>query len=217
MKFTKEQAYKELVAKMTARGEKLALSERTINGQLDTLIQFIANDETELDDFIGKVLPSFQNLEGQYRKDNSDFIKQWEQDHPVVKPNANPEPKDNKDDDYTKKLEERLAALEAKNAEAEKKTRISNKKAELLSAMKSKGIKDEDWAKTFIAEINVTEDMDIEAKAESFLKIYNKSKASYDGGGTPRSADGKPQNYTSLFDDIKKDREAKFEKEKGMI
>lgn len=181
MKFTKDDAYKELVARMTARGEKLALSERTINGQLDTLIKFIANDETELDDFIGKVLPSFQNLEGQYRKDNSDFIKQWEKDHPA----QDPKPKDPSADDYTKKLEERLLALEKKNEEVEKNKRLSAKKAELKDLMKKKGIKDDNWSDTLLSEVAITEDMDIEAKADSYLKMYNQQKAVFEGGATP--------------------------------
>lgn len=181
MKFTKDDAYKELVARMTARGEKLALSERTINGQLDTLIKFIANDETELDDFIGKVLPSFQNLEGQYRKDNSDFIKQWEKDHPA----QDSKPTDPPADDYTKKLEERLLALEKKNEEVEKNKRLSAKKAELKDLMKKKGIKDDNWSDTLLSEVAITEDMDIEAKADSYLKMYNQQKAVFEGGATP--------------------------------
>ena len=44
MKFTKDEAYKELVAKMTAKGEKLNLSERSVNEQLETLISFISNE-----------------------------------------------------------------------------------------------------------------------------------------------------------------------------
>lgn len=181
MKFTKDDAYKELVARMTARGEKLALSERTINGQLDTLIKFIANDETELDDFIGKVLPSFQNLEGQYRKDNSDFIKQWEKDHPA----QDHKPTDPPADDYTKKLEERLLALEKKNEEVEKDKRLSAKKAELKDLMKKKGIKDDNWSDSLLSEVAITEDMDIEAKADSYLKMYNQQKAAFEGGATP--------------------------------
>lgn len=181
MKFTKDDAYKELVARMTARGEKLALSERTINGQLDTLIKFIANDETELDDFIGKVLPSFQNLEGQYRKDNSDFIKQWEKDHPA----QDSKPTDLPADDYTKKLEERLLALEKKNEEVEKNKRLSAKKAELKDLMKKKGIKDDNWSDSLLSEVAITEDMDIEAKADSYLQIYNQQKAAFEGGATP--------------------------------
>ena len=52
MKFTKDEAYKDLVAKMTAKGEKLNLSDRSINEQLETLMTLIANDETELNDLL---------------------------------------------------------------------------------------------------------------------------------------------------------------------
>ena len=52
MKFTKDEAYKELVVRMTAKGEKLNLSERSVNEQLETLISLIANEEMELTDFV---------------------------------------------------------------------------------------------------------------------------------------------------------------------
>ena len=57
MKFTKDEAYKELVARMTAKGEKLNLSERSINEQLENLISLVATDETEMSDFVEKILP----------------------------------------------------------------------------------------------------------------------------------------------------------------
>ena len=46
MKFTKEDANKELVRLMTEKGEKLNLSERSINEHLDNLMPLLANDET---------------------------------------------------------------------------------------------------------------------------------------------------------------------------
>ena len=47
MKFTKEEAIKELVAKMTTKGEKLNLSQRSINEQVEHLYTLIANEEME--------------------------------------------------------------------------------------------------------------------------------------------------------------------------
>ena len=44
MKFTKEDAYKELVKLMTAKGEALNLSSRSINEQLEKLMPLLAND-----------------------------------------------------------------------------------------------------------------------------------------------------------------------------
>ena len=52
MKFTNEDAYKKLVAKLTANGEKLNLSQRSINEQIEALLPLVANDEMELEDFV---------------------------------------------------------------------------------------------------------------------------------------------------------------------
>lgn len=189
MKFTKEEAYKDLVAKLTSKGEKLNLSERTLNKHLDTLIKFVANEEMELSDFVKEVLPDIKELDGQYRKDNSDFIKQWEKDHPVQQPPKQQQTDPTKDE-YTKKLEERLEALEAKERENEKSKMIAGKRNELLNAMRSKGIKDDEWSNSLLAEVSITEDIDVESKAESFLKMYNKQQAAFEGGATPQSSFG---------------------------
>ena len=49
MKFTKEQAIKELEAKIPNKGQTLNISKRTISEQVETLLPLIANDEMELD------------------------------------------------------------------------------------------------------------------------------------------------------------------------
>lgn len=51
-KFTKEQALEELKKQIGGKGEKLNLSERSINEQLDTLMPLLAKEDTELSDFI---------------------------------------------------------------------------------------------------------------------------------------------------------------------
>lgn len=197
MKFTKEEAYKDLVAKLTSKGEKLNLSERTLNKHLDTLIKFVANEEMELSDFVKEVLPDIKELDGQYRKDNSDFIKQWEKDHPVQQP-PKPQQTDPTKDEYTKKLEERLEALEAKERENEKSKMIAGKRNELLNAMRSKGIKDDEWSNSLLAEVSITEDIDVESKAESFLKMYNKQQAAFEVDATPQSSFGRSQDKDPL-------------------
>ena len=57
-KFTKEQALEELKKQIPGKGEKLNLSERSISEQLETLTPLLATDDTELSDFINKVLRS---------------------------------------------------------------------------------------------------------------------------------------------------------------
>lgn len=191
MKFTKEEAFEILKGILTNNGKKtLRMSEKSINKQLESLMPLIANEEMELNDFVEKVKDTFGVMNSNTEKDNSDFVKQWEKDHPVAKPypvkNDDPNP-----DDAMAKLLKRIDELEQKEAQREKERSISDKRSQLLKAMKEKGIKDEQWSKDFVSEISITEDFDIEAKADSFLKLYNKSKASSangNNGATPKDA-----------------------------
>ena len=85
MKFTKEQAFENLKGFLTNNGKKtLRMSEKSINKQLETLMPLVANDEMELADFVEKVKPTFETMNSNAEKDNSDFVKQWEKDHPVT-------------------------------------------------------------------------------------------------------------------------------------
>ena len=198
MKFTKEEAFENLKGILTNDGKKtLRMSEKSINEQLETLIPLIANDETELYDFVNKVKGTFSVMNSNAEKDYSDFIKQWEKDHPVQQ-QPKPQQTDPTKDEYTKKLEERLEALEAKERENEKSKMIAGKRKELLNAMRSKGIKDDDWSNSLLAEVSITEDIDVESKAESFLKMYNKQQAAFEGGATPQSSFGGSQDKDPL-------------------
>lgn len=187
MKFTKEEAFEKLKGFLTNDGKKdLQMSERSINEQLEILTPLLATDDMELDDFFSKVKDSFSVMNSNVKKDNSDFVKQWEKNHPNNNPPSNAKTPENtsKDDDATSALLKRIEELEKKEAERVKEAALAQKRKDLLQAMKAKGIKDEQWSKDFVSEIAITDDMDVDAKAESFLKIYNKSQASQTGNGT---------------------------------
>lgn len=221
MKFTKEEAFESLKGILTNNGKKtLRMSEKSINKQLESLMPLIANEDMELKDFVDKVKDTFSVMNSNAEKDNSDFVKQWEKEHPVV----NPEPVKNdepKPDDAMAKLLRRIDELEQKEAQREKERSISDKRSQLLKAMKEKGIKDEQWSKDFVSEISITEDFDIEAKADSFLKLYNKSKASSangNNGATPKDASAGGNNSEAhRFDYLKKDFEREQERSKNVI
>lgn len=181
MKFTKEDAFEKLKGFLTNNGKKtLRMSEQSINKQLETLIPLVASEEMELDDFIGKVKDTFSVMNSNVEKDTSDFVKEWDKSHPVddSKPNE-PNPNTKEPDDATAELLKRLEDLEKKEMERTKEAALSQKKIDLLKAMKEKGIKDEQWAKDFVSEVTIDENMDVDAKAEAFLKIYNRSRAGY--------------------------------------
>ena len=225
MKFTKEEAFEKLKGLLTNNGKKdLQMSERSVNEQLEVLMPLIANDEMELDDFIVKVKTSFEVMNSNVKKDNSDFVKEWEKNHPSPEPPKNDPPKNDEPSDAMAALLKRIDELEKKNAERDKEAVLLQKRKDLLKAMKDKGIKDENWSKSFIEEISITEDFDVDAKADAYLKIYNKSQAGQTGSGsTPfgSSSNGGDPNRKdplaaarAIIEQRNKEREGLLNKEK---
>lgn len=187
MKFTKDEAYKELVAKMTTKGEKLNLSERSINEQLERLIALIANDETELNAFVDSILPLVKTADANVRNDVSFGINEYKKNNPIQEPKK--ETKEEKVDPNAE-LVARLAALENELSESKKQRALSDIKGNLINEMKKKGIEDEDWINSFVSEVNITEDFDVEAKAEHYLGVYNKMYSKVKSNVTPQGAGG---------------------------
>lgn len=220
MKFTKEEAFESLKGILTNNGKKtLRMSEKSINRQLESLMPLIANEEMELKDFVDKVKDTFSVMNSNAEKDNSDFVKQWEKDHPQVNPEP-PKPNEPQPDDAMAKMLKRLEELESREAARDKEAKMSQKKKDLLKAMKEKGIKDEQWSKDLVAEISLTEDFDVEAKADSYLKLYNKSQAASagDNGATPAGTSNSGANREAhRFDYLKKDFERERERSKNVI
>lgn len=220
MKFTKEEAFESLKGILTNNGKKtLRMSEKSINRQLESLMPLIANEEMELKDFVDKVKDTFSVMNSNAEKDNSDFVKQWEKDHPQTNPEP-PKPSEPKTDDAMAKMLKRLEELESREAARDKEAKMSQKKKDLLKAMKEKGIKDEQWSKDLVAEISLTEDFDVEAKADSYLKLYNKSQAASagDNGATPAGTSNSGGNKEAhRFDYLKKDFEREQERGKNVI
>ena len=193
MKFTKEEAHKDLVARLTAKGEKLNLSERTINEQLDALMPLIANEETELADFLDKVAPLFKTADANVRNDVSvgiaDFKKSYkpEEKKEVVKPE---EKKTEADDAYAKLLK-RLDDLENESKANKAKETVNGLKQSFVAKVKEKGVKDDEWLNFYLETAVIDENFDVDAKAEACLKFYNKSKAGIKTDVTPEKGGGK--------------------------
>ena len=215
MKFTKEQAFEILRSNLTNGGKKtLRMSEKSINAQLDTLIPLVANDEMELNDFIEKVKPTFATMNSNAEKDNSDSIKQWKEQHPEQNPDPNnPEPpKPTPENPEIKAMMDRIAALEKENNENKLKAEVAEKRSELVAKMKEKGINDAEWIESFLGEVTINKYVDVDAKAESFLKIYNKTKAIVDPSQTPQTPQTPPADQNPLkaaSDFMKAQREAR--------
>lgn len=193
MKFTKEEAYKDLVAKLTANGEKLNLSERSINEQLEALMPLIANEETELADFIGKVTPLFKTADANIRNDVSvgiaDFKKSYKPEE--KKEEVKPEEKKAEIDEVYAKLLKRLDDLENESKANKAKETVNGLKQSFIAKVKEKGVKDDEWLNFYLETAVIDENFDVDAKAEACLKFYNKSKAGIKTDVTPEKGGGK--------------------------
>lgn len=184
MKFTREQANKELVAKMTANGEKLSVSDRTINEHLDTLMPLMG-EEMELQDFVEKCLPLFKSTDANVRNDVSVGIREYKAANPALEPQKTTQetiaPQSSEYADLLKRIEE----LENEKARASKEKKVGTIKEEIVSKLKSKGVKDDEWINALLSEVNITEDFQVDAKVESYLGLYNKQNAMIDPIQTP--------------------------------
>ncbi len=201
MKFTKEELKETLKARLTANGKKLTVSDQTLTASVETLYAVGVNDETELEDFVSKVLPSFETLEGNYRKDQSDFIKDWKSKTPAPNPPQD-SVKANEKPDRIELLLQEVEALKKEREEEKSAREVETKRSGILSKMKELGIKDGEWAKAYISKINVENDSDIDKEAQDALAFYNQSKAAFNPYITPGRAGGKAVEDEHIFDDV---------------
>ena len=196
MKFTKEDAYKELVKQMTAKGETLNLSARSINEQLDTLMPLLANDEMELSVFVEKVLPMYKVADANIRHDVSHGIDDFKKNYQPTPPKKDPDVKD----DPNAELIKRLTELEDKLKANETKETIQGYKKSFIAKAKEKGVKHDEWLNDYADEITFSENFDVDAKVESCLKFYNKSLAVIKTDTTPKQGGGSTDS--KLISDI---------------
>lgn len=189
MKFTQTDAAKKISGILTRGGKDQQLSDRTIAENIDSLMKALVNDDTELDDFIKIVEPMFKTWQNNAKKDTSDFIDKWKEEHPDNPTNEQPTNEIKTTPEY-EALKAEIEAMKAVIAQNEKNQKLSAKKTDLITALGNKGIKDKEWLDTFLSEVNITEDMDVEAKAESYAKLYNKSKANVSPTPTPGNPTG---------------------------
>lgn len=218
MKFTKEEAFESLKGILTNSGKKpLRMSERSLKEQSEILIELCADEEMDVDTFVNKVSKLLNSTNSNVEKDSSDrikdFVNQWKKEHPDQEPK--PAGSSDSDNPQIKTLMDEIKAMREEMNAGKRGNAIKAKRNELASALKKKGVKDEEWVNDFLSEINITEDMDVDAKADSFLKIYNRSRADVGDGASPKNAsNGDTKKYKTMFEDIRKEREKMQENEK---
>ena len=196
MKFTKEDAIKELVAKLTANGEKLNLSTRSINEQIEALLPLVANEEMECTTFVDAVMPLVKTADANVRNDVSQGIKDYQQKNPITPPKQDPKPNPTPTDANAELLA-RLEALEKKNQEAEKALQHQTAKSNLSNKMKELGIKNDKWIEMMIGNVAITDDFDVDTKAASYLELYNSMSADVNYNVTPAGTGGGRRDYIS--------------------
>lgn len=197
MKFTKEEAGKEIAAKLSKSVENIDAWDRTIRENVETLWGILGEEnEIELNDFVTKSLPLFNTTAGFMRKTNADLAKSYEDKIEQLKKNQ-PIPPTPQTPDPNKELIERLAALEKANEEQKTKLAIETKRKELTDKLKDKGVKDAKWINDLFSLVSVQADTDVDAEVDKYVNLYNSSRSRYNSNVTPSVSQNNPDDYVN--------------------
>ena len=194
MKFTKEEAGKEIAAKLSKSVENIGAWDRTIRENVETLWGILGEEnEIELADFVAKSLPLFNTTAGFMRKTNADLAKSYEEKIELLKQQK----PTSQTSDPNKELIERLAALEKANEEQKTKLAIDAKRQELTDKLKEKGVKDAKWINDLFGLVSVQSDTDVDAEVDKYVNLYNSSRSRYNSNVTPSSSKNDPDDYVN--------------------
>ena len=197
MKFTKEEAGKEIAAKLSKSVENIDAWDRTIRENVETLWGILGEEnEIELNDFVSKSLPLFNTTAGFMRKTNADLAKSYEEKIEQLKKNQ-PIPPTPLTPDPNKELIERIAALEKANEEQKTKLAIETKRKELTDKLKDKGVKDAKWINDLFSLVSVQADTDVDAEVDKYVNLYNSSRSRYNSNVTPSVSQNNPDDYVN--------------------
>ena len=198
MKFTKEDAGKEIAAKLSKSVENIGAWDRTIRENVETLWSILGEEnEIELNDFVSKSLPLFNTTAGFMRKTNADLAKSYEEKIELLKKNQ-PQPSPTPPTpDPNKELIERLAALEKANEEQKTKLAIETKRKELTDKLKDKGVKDAKWINDLFSLVSVQADTDVDAEVDKYVNLYDSSRSRYNSNVTPSTPQNNPDDYVN--------------------
>lgn len=187
--FTKQELADNLRSELTKNGKHLAISQQTLQNQVDTLFDLLVTDESDISDVVAKIKPMLSTLNGNYEKDYADFAKKWKQEHPEPnKPEPKPKEKPAEGNEQMTELLKEFQSLKAELASSKTEKAIEAKRAALTQAFAEKGIKDEAWVSSYLKKLNVKEDTDIEAEAADALAFYNISHANVNPAPSPTGA-----------------------------
>lgn len=199
MKFTQSEAFKKIKGILTKGGKDLQMSERSIMEQIDSLTALIANDDMELDDFVAKVENTFKTMNGNAKKDYSDFVNKWKEDHPETDP-AVKKGDDVKGNADIEALRAEIDALKTSLSQSAKDAKIAGIRKSLRSKVEEKGVKNGKWLDKVIAKYPLSEESDVDTEADEILEQYNLLQGDIPANVTPGKSTG---GGTQEFDSVK--------------
>ena len=197
MKFTKEEASKELTSKLSTKVENIDLWQRTIRENVETLWSIYGeNSDVELSDFVANALPLFETTAGFIRKTNADVakplqekIKQLQEEQAVHKQEKPNEPNE--------ALIKRLEALEEENNRQKRELKTREMKTKFAKMLSDKGVANEGFVTAMADKQVFTDDFDFEAASNACLELYNSVRADVAKNVTPQSTKGGVSSYTT--------------------
>lgn len=173
MALSKENLYKQIVSKMTANGEKLGLSERSINENLDVLIPLLDNDSITEEEFLNKTLDLFKTSNANIKNDVSVGIKNYKAEQEKLLAEEKNKNKPNENLTEMEKLLERIKVLEDNNTQMAEQKKINEKKSSIKNYLKEKGVDNEKWIDLIIDQVSIKGEDVIEDKGKQLLDMYN--------------------------------------------
>ena len=197
MKFTKEEASKELTSKLSTKVENIDLWQRTIRENVETLWSIYGeNSDVELSDFVANALPLFETTAGFIRKTNADVakplqekIKQLQEEQAAHKQQEPKEPNE--------ALIQRLEALEEENNRQKRELKTREMKTKFAKMLSDKGVANEGFVAAMADKQVFTDDFDFEAASNACLELYNSVRADVAKNVTPQSTKGGVSSYTT--------------------
>ena len=208
MKFTKEEFSEELKKLLTDNGKKpMVQSERTFNASVERIFKRLEkfDDESELDSAVADYLPDFQEIDGNMRKDNSDFVKKWEKEHENSPANSTKEGSKNgnnaaEGNSELSELLKRMGTIEDLLAKQRLAETISSKKKQLKRALKKDGVEDDEWIEKYIAKLKIDEETDIDEEKEDAIALFNLGNSQVPKNVNTKNPSGKAQDEFDLSD-----------------
>ncbi|MCF0202770.1 MAG: hypothetical protein HUK08_05335 [Bacteroidaceae bacterium] len=206
MKFTKDELSEALRAKLTNKGKKnLSMSTRTFNGMVEKIFKRLEKRESEdeLDDIVTDYIEDFEEVEGDFRKRDSEHAKKVKElEEKPSKPKEEKETESEEDvPAWAKKLIEDNKKLHEKVTGYEEARAVKEKRKELYRILEKKGVSKE-YLDDYDDAIQVTSNTDIDELAEKWEKRYNRHKSSDTTGYTPGASGGSGGDDKDDFADI---------------